>query len=359
MKTRLIQIHELQQLVERVGLNSFVDFFIDDITEKICSLDVSQITVPERMGFAYRRPDLGLVEWMPSMIHGRGAFLKMVCYHPSNPRLRQLPTILSSASVFDTESGHLVGIMDATFTTALRTGVMSAIATRILGSPSSSTLGIIGCGAQSVTQAHAISRVFKLRKIIGFDTDPLASASFGKRLEFLGIEVETVAHDSVELLIQNSDILCTCTSNEPGSGAVFSTLKVPDHLHINAVGSDYAGKFEIPVELLRRATVFPDFRAQAIREGECQQLTAEEIGPDVLQLIKKSKEFHCLRKKLTVFDSTGWGLIDHLVAMEILELASEYRLGTEIQLECVHQDSLNPYAFLDTSLLTTAMNAQA
>jgi ornithine cyclodeaminase/alanine dehydrogenase-like protein (mu-crystallin family) len=254
----------------------------------------------------------------------------MVAYHPTNPRLRGLPTILSSVYVFNTDSGHLEGLVDATFTTALRTGAVSALASRVLASPASRTLGIIGCGTQAVTQAHALSRIFPIEQIIGFDVDPAASASFPTRIGFLNAEVEMVRGDALETLARRADILCTCTSAEPGHGPVFRPCDVADHLHINAVGSDFPGKFEVPFELLRHATVCPDFREQALREGECQQLAADAVGPDLAELLRSPERFLALRGQLTVFDSTGWALVDHLVALEILRLARQHGLGTRV-----------------------------
>ncbi|OAD19409.1 Ornithine cyclodeaminase/mu-crystallin [Candidatus Thiomargarita nelsonii] len=61
--------------------------------------------------------------------------LKMVGYHPFNPQKNHLPTILSTIATYDTCTGHLLGLADATFLTALRTGAASAVASQILASP--------------------------------------------------------------------------------------------------------------------------------------------------------------------------------------------------------------------------------
>ena len=46
---------------------------------------------------------------------------------------------------------------------------------------------------------------------------------------------------------------------------------------------------------------------------------------------------------LTVFDSTGWALEDHIVVEMLLEYAERLGIGTEVQLELVPEDPLDPY----------------
>ena len=58
-------------------------------------------TLP-RYGFTYSSPNEGLIEWMPAMRAQEQVALKIVGYHPSNPALHNLPTILSTASAYDT-----------------------------------------------------------------------------------------------------------------------------------------------------------------------------------------------------------------------------------------------------------------
>ncbi len=58
--------------------------------------------------------------------------IKMVGYHPTNPQKRNIPSVLATSSLWDTETGHLSAIADATFLTAIRTGAASAVAADIL-----------------------------------------------------------------------------------------------------------------------------------------------------------------------------------------------------------------------------------
>jgi ornithine cyclodeaminase/alanine dehydrogenase-like protein (mu-crystallin family) len=152
----------------------------------LLKFDNVALSIPPRDGFEYDNPSRGLIEFMPILKLGDMMTMKVVGYHPSNPNQRQLPTVLSSISSFNTDNGHLAALTDGTFLTALRTGAASAVASKLLGHPDSCVLGIIGCGAQAVTQLHALSRVFKFEKVLSYDIDPSASKSFKRELNLLG-----------------------------------------------------------------------------------------------------------------------------------------------------------------------------
>ncbi|MEU2688781.1 hypothetical protein ACFV4E_26520 [Streptomyces hygroscopicus] len=51
------------------------------------------------------------------------------------------------------------------------------------------------------------------------------------------------------------------------------------------------------------------------------------------------------RERLTVFDSTGFALEDHVAFDVLLELAEEAGIGDRVQLEHLPQDALDPYSF--------------
>jgi ornithine cyclodeaminase/alanine dehydrogenase-like protein (mu-crystallin family) len=331
-----------------------MDDSIDRLAAACTEFDHEGFTVPSRGGFSYAKPVTGLIEWMPVLQHGKSVTVKMVTYHPTNPQKQRLPTILSSVLVFDTETGHLTGIVDGTFLTALRTGAASAVASRVLAQPTSSTLGLIGCGAQAVTQLHALARVFPIRKVLLHDVDPAAVRSFTRRVRYLYLDNISFAEASVEDIVSESDIVCTCTSVEVGSGAVFPDLNSKPHLHVNAVGSDFPGKTELPRSLLKRSLVCPDFREQAVAEGECQQLLDSEIGPDLVELTSAAEDYAPYRDCPTVFDSTGWALEDHVVADMLLRHAAKLGVGSNVVLESVSADPKDPYGFALDDLYVAA-----
>lgn len=236
MKTLVLDQSTLQTLVRRVGIDALMDELITRIRTAFEQFDGEATVIPERTGFHYQSPT-GLIEWMPLHERGDSVLMKMVGYHPTNPAVSALPTIVSTMSTFDTNTGHLQAIVDATFMTAMRTGAASCVASELLAARSSTTLGLIGCGAQSVTQFHAISRRFDLQEVLLFDVDSRAALSFSSRVsQFADVSCQVV---SLEEIASRSDIICTATSVEVGEGPVAEIANCRPHLHVNAVGSDF------------------------------------------------------------------------------------------------------------------------
>ncbi len=345
--TLLLDANDVRTIVHRIGRDALMDRLIGRLREAIAAYDPAVAQVPARSGVHYERPEWGLLEWMPAHFGDAGTTVKLVGYHPRNPERRGLPTVISTVCLFSAESGSLSGLVDGTLLTTLRTGAASAVASGILALPGSSTLGVIGCGAQAVTQVHALTRLFPISRVVAYDTDPAASRTLADRLGFLDVAIEPVGREHLRDLVADADILCTCTSTAPGEGPVFDDGPYKPHLHVNAIGSDFHGKFEIPAALLRRGLVCPDFYDQAVLEGECQQLEANEVGPDLRALVQAGDEFTAARQGVTVFDSTGWALEDHVAALLLFEYAAELSIGRRVQLECLPADPKDPYSMLE------------
>ncbi len=346
MKTRIVAREHIAAIVAAVGLDRLMDEAIDRISDAIREFDGSRTRVRTRDGFHYTEPDVGLLEWMPVMHTAETTTIKVVGYHPSNPRSRNLPTILSTISSYDTETGHLAGLADGTFLTALRTGAASAIASRVLARPDSTVLGLIGCGAQAITQMHALLRTFRIEQVLIADATPEHAASFPERAASVLPEGVKIEEATVEAILAGSDILCTSTAIPRGGGPLFDDQETRPWLHINAVGADFPGKTELPRELLLRALVCPDHLEQAMREGECQQLAPAEIGPSLSEIIADPARYAPIgRERLTVFDSTGWALEDRVALQLLLEHADRLDIGVHIELEDISDDPLHPYDF--------------
>ena len=349
MKTLLLSSEDIARTVRAVGVDRLLDDVITGLESACLNFTSDTYDVPVRAGFSYEHEHVGLLEWMPIIRHGDRVAMKLVAYHPENPQRYQLPTILSTALVFDTRHGHVDCIVDATFLTSIRTGAASAVASGVLASPSSKTVGLVGAGAQAVTQLHALTRRFDIEHVNITDCDAGSSASFAERVALAGVDCRIEVTD-IDRVVGDADILCTATSIDAGSGPLFDGLPYRRHLHVNAVGSDFPGKTELPLTLLQDSLVCPDFNAQALAEGECQQLEVDEIGPDLATLVKQRQHYAAHRAVPTVFDSTGWALED-LVCVEILwQLAQEHGFGRPVELESISVDPKSPYGFLDDSV---------
>ena len=181
--TLLLSGKDVAEITNRLGVNALMDEVLDRLEAGFRSHSSEVCEVPVRSGFYYDTPRQGLVEWMPCYRKGESVLMKMVGYHPQNPAACGMPTILSSLSLYDTSTGHLQAVADGNFLTALRTGAASALASRRMARPDSARIGLIGAGAQAMSQLHALSRFFSIESVMMFDIDDEVSASFASRIE--------------------------------------------------------------------------------------------------------------------------------------------------------------------------------
>jgi ornithine cyclodeaminase/alanine dehydrogenase-like protein (mu-crystallin family) len=349
-RTRILGLDGLAIVLADVGLTALLDQLIERLVAACDRFDPDITETFDRAGFRYDKPDLGLIEWMPAMEVGRRVSVKLVGYHPTNPVERGVPSVMSTTSLHDTTDGRMLALCESTFLTALRTGAASAVATDVLAAVDAATVGVVGCGAQAVTQVHAISRVRPVRRVLAFDANPDVARSLHHRLQFddlgHGILVEVVDAEHVQRILGESDILVTATSVDIGAPAVLPDGDHQPWLHVNAVGADFPGKLELPESLVRRALVCPDVIAQCLAEGEAQRLDRDQLGPDLATLVRERLVWQHHRHGLTVFDSTGWALEDLVAAELVLDHAERLGAGVEVELQPMPTDPYDPYEFL-------------
>ncbi len=342
MNTLIIAPNDIREIVTHIGLDTLMDRMIQRLEEALLSSSPC-FDVPQRAGFKHDAQ--GLLEWMPVMATAQSATVKIVSYNPRQPSVG-LPTIVAYAARFNPSTGQMRCLMDATFLTALRTGAASAVASRVLARTDSSILAVIGAGAQAVSQIHALARLFPLQQVRAYDTNPLVASTLAQRLKPVTPDLNVVACANAQDAVANADIVCTATSVELNAPPVITADGLHSHVHINAVGSDFPGKCELPLGLLKHAFVAVDHKPQAKVEGECQQLAEHDIGPDFFQLVQGSSQYDAYRDRVTVFDSTGFAMEDHIALDLLMEIAAELNLGQEQEIAAVSQQVESPYAFL-------------
>ena len=335
----------IQEIILQVGLNTIMDQLIENTYEAFVNFNNTDSLMTKRSGFNYTEPHEGLVEWMPiRKISQDEILIKVVGYHPQNPAEYQIPTIISTISKYNTKTGNLTALIDGVLPTSLRTGAISAVASKLFAKSDSESLGLIGCGAQAITQLHGMSRVFNLKKVFYYDVDVITQNSFESRISMLNLDCEFIP-TTIKNILAESDIISTATSIGIGEGPLFKNETTKDWLHINAIGSDFPGKFELPLQFLKKSYICPDWIEQAKIEGECQQLEKADIGEDLSFCLKEANRVNHLKEKPTVFDSTGIALQDLVVSKLFLDYAYEMQLGHKLNIENALIDEKNPYSF--------------
>lgn len=346
LSTLLLDVDDLASVLDEVGLETFLDELIERLTVDISAFDPTHVQQKVCTGFNYDVPELGMIEWMSTMLTGDIVAVKTVGYHPRNPVERSIPSVLATTALYDTNSGGLVALTEATLLTALRTGAASAVVTNAVAKDGPITLGVVGCGAQAVTQIHAISRTREISRLIVTDIDGENAKSLVARLPEDLPKPEVHTRAGFDLAVPELDVLVTATSVEPGGHPVVGLELAAPHLHINAVGADVPGKTELSQAYVRNddVVVIPDVIEQCLAGGEAQRLGRGELGPDIVEVL--ARDWDALRNQQTVFDSTGWAYEDLIAATLFVAHAIRLELGVTVDLQRAPVDPLDPYEIL-------------
>ena len=188
-----------------------------------------------------------------------GGYMGLKTYTSSRAGMRFLVTL------FSTQSGELLALIEADYLGQMRTGAATGVATRHLArTKPRMTAGIIGSGLQAATQVEAVACVRNLERVLVYGRNAERRERFAKETAArLKLNVEAV--DSAEKAVRGVDIVVTATtSGQP----VFDGRWLSAGTHVNAVGSNFAEKREIDDATVNRAApIVVDSRDQSKMES--------------------------------------------------------------------------------------------
>lgn len=260
---------------------------------------------------------------------GGAVGMKWISAYPENLKLKKkVPSVIGLIILNDTETSYPLAILDGTLLTSYRTGASAAIASKYLARKNSTSLGLVGCGAQARAQVLAMSEFFDLEEIKAHDICSDSVERLNNALPDYDI-VPSSIKDAAKC-----DIVSTLT---PSRKPIVRRNWVAAGTHINAMGADAHGKEELDPKILLDAKVVVDDTEQAEHGGEINVPVSEGIFSmgqvyatlgEILIGKKKGREGN----EITVFDSTGLAIQDIIAARAIYEKAKKRGLGTEIEI---------------------------
>jgi len=269
----------------------------------------------------------GVIELMPVSDAKTYAF-KYVNGHPKNHRLG-LPTVMAFGVLADVNTGIPELLSELTLTTALRTAAMSAVAARALARPNSTSMALIGNGAQSEFQALAFHHLLGIQEIRLFDTDRSATEKLMRNLQHTGLRL--IACDNIAQAVRGADIVTTVTADKTNATILTPELIEPG-MHINGVGGDCPGKTELHADVLRGAAVFVEYEPQTRIEGDLQQLPADFPVTELWQVLSAQAPGRTSDAQVTVFDSVGFALEDYSALRYMRDAARRLGMGQLVSL---------------------------
>jgi ornithine cyclodeaminase/alanine dehydrogenase-like protein (mu-crystallin family) len=273
----------------------------------------------------------GVSLFMPSYSEGLAAAgLKLVTVMSGNPA-KGLPLIHSGYLYFSAETGEILSLMDAEYMTGLRTAVVSALVTDLLGKAGGRTLAIFGTGIQAWFHVEVFTSLFTIGEVLVFGHTPQQSEQFAERIER---QLRKPARGAVMTELKRAEIICTCTTS---ATPLFELKDLRSNVHINAVGSYRPGTREIASDVVANAIIIVDSREAAVKEpgdiviplqeGAIQR---ESLYASIDELVSGTTPPPESEDRITLFKSVGMAMEDLVAAELAYRNAREKGLGQDI-----------------------------
>lgn len=148
--------------------------------------------------------------------------------------------------LYRTSDGMPLAQIEANYLGQIRTGAASGVGTRYLAREDAGVLCVVGSGFQAETQIAALSQVRKFHEIRIWSRNPERRTAFAK-LCTEKFRLNVHAADTCRAAVAGAEVVVTATSsNEP----VIETDWISPGTHINAMGSNWPNRRELPAELV-------------------------------------------------------------------------------------------------------------
>lgn len=240
------------------------------------------------------------------------AGLKVGSFWPGNGDAG-LPRHNSLILLFDQQVGRIAWVIEAGAVNAYRTAAADAVAADALARPDASVLAIFGAGNQALYEAVAIARIRPIAEIRVVARDPAKAGSFVAALAREGL---SAAVADAETACHHADIVVTAT---PSRAPLFEMDWIRPGTHVASMGSDAAGKQELPPALFDRAALFCDLPSQAIVMGDLQHFTGDRSRIVAIgDVLRGAAAGRTSPDQITVFDSSGIALQDLTIARKLI-----------------------------------------
>ncbi len=260
--------------------------------------------------------------------------IKIIRVHPKNPMNHDLPVMNCQIVLLNSETGVVLAVMDGVYVTRVRTGAAGAIGARFLSRPDARQVAVIGAGVQGRAQLEALAADRHLGSVFVWSRSPERRESYAKDMsKVLDLEIYPVA--SIEDACRKAEIIITATwSYEPLIRAEW----VQPGTFIAAIGADAAGMQELDPRLLTRSKVVVDDVEQCVKIGEINVPVREgtyrvgQLYGTMGEVAARVKPGRTDPLEVTIFDSTGVGVQDAVVADHAFHQAMARGIGNPVHL---------------------------
>jgi ornithine cyclodeaminase/alanine dehydrogenase-like protein (mu-crystallin family) len=308
---------------------------IDAMTDALRSLALGGTLLPLRQ--VVRLPNgRDAFALMPAALNEPSALgAKVITVFPGNDAT-PYDSHQGAVLLFDTEYGRLIGILDASTITALRTAAVTAVATRLLARPDARTLALLGAGVQAETHLESISLVRSIDEVRVWSRSGDRAHRFAEKFAEAGTRI--VVCPTAREAVDGADVVCTVTSSrEP---VLYGDWIAPGS-HVNAVGASLATSRELDSAAVVKARLYVDRRESTLNEGGDFLVPKREglIGDDHIvgeigELLVEPPRIEGRRsdQEITLFKSLGLAIEDLAAARRIYDRAVATGAGSWLEL---------------------------
>ena len=237
--------------------------------------------------------------------------VKIVTVFPAN-RARGLASVSALYLLMDGTTGHPLALIDGEALTLRRTAAASALAGGYLARPDAKCLLVVGTGALAPYMAAAHCAVRQIDRVLVWGRAAEHARAAAARLAADGLPAEVCADLPAGLAVADI-VTCATTAREP----IVRGAQVAAGAHVDLVGAFTPEMRESDDELVKRAEVFVDTFAGALKEaGDLVQpinggaIAREHVRAELADLVTGRHPGRSSAKAVTLFKSVGTALED-------------------------------------------------
>lgn len=234
-----------------------------------------------------------------------------------------LPSHLGVVAVFSNVDGQLLGICDGTAITAIRTGAVSALATKFMAKEDAHTMCLIGGGVQASMHLKAITLVRDIKKVTVWCPKLSESQAFCEKHSPLYPNIQFIPCENCADAVKDADIINTVT---PSPVPVLFGQWVKEGAHINAVGACAKANRELDSDCVVKARFFCDNYDSCKNEAGDYLfplneglITEKHLLADLGEVISGKVKGRLSEKDITIFESQGLACEDVVCAAWLLK----------------------------------------
>lgn len=323
---RLLSRQDVMQVLNMQDTIEILNQAFDDLAQgRAVMPQRTPITSPEYGGLAL---------FMPAYLKGMGALgAKVVTVYKDNPAKYNMPTVLGTIILLDEKTGAPIALMDGGYLTAMRTGGVAGLATKVLAREDAKVHTLFGTGGMARTHAWAVDCARDIETLLLYSIDPLEKKeAFRESLkEIINCEIK-IAEDA-ESAVAESDIVTLITS---AKDPIVKGSWFQPGTHINGVGSHAPAMREVDSATVTKSKVVCDLvdacMAEAgdfmipVEEGEWSWEQVHGSLGDVIAGKIPAREND---QEITFFKSVGLAIQDISTAFHVYNKALEKGVGTD------------------------------